>query len=64
VKWKKLIVYFDKEGTHLLANSRLTDDIMAKINGRGYPTVFIIKKDGSFELSKADYPMNRDILFK
>lgn len=63
-QWKKLIAYFDMEGTHLLANKKLTDDIMAKIKGRGFPTLFIIKKDGSFDLSKSDYPLNRDILFK
>jgi thiol-disulfide isomerase/thioredoxin len=63
-QWKKLIAYFDMEGTHLLANKKLTDDIMAKVKGQGFPTVFIIKKDGSFELSKTQNPMNRDILFK
>ena len=63
-QWKKLIAYFNLEGTHLLANSRLTDDIMAKIKGQGYPTVFIIKKDGTFEPSKTAYPINRDILIK
>jgi thiol-disulfide isomerase/thioredoxin len=63
-QWKKLIVYFDMEGTHLLANKKLTDDIMKKVKGRGFPTVFIIKKDGSFELSKTEYPIKKDILIK
>jgi thiol-disulfide isomerase/thioredoxin len=63
-QWKKLIAYFDMEGTHLLANNLLTEDIMAKVNGQGYPTLFIIKKDGTFEQSKTAYPINRDILFK
>jgi thiol-disulfide isomerase/thioredoxin len=63
-QWKKLIAYFDMEGTHLLANKSLTDDIMAKVKGTGFPTVFIIKKDGTFELSKTAYPINRDILIK
>jgi protein-disulfide isomerase-like protein with CxxC motif len=63
-QWKKLIAYFDMEGTHLLANKKLTDDIMAKVKGRGFPTVFIIKKDGTFEQSKSAYPIKRDILFK
>jgi len=63
-QWKKLIAYLNLEGTHLLANSRLTDDIMTKIKGQGYPTLFIIKKDGTFELSKTQYPMNREVLYK
>ncbi len=63
-QWKKLIAYFDMEGTHLLANKKLTDDIMAKVKGTGFPTVFIIKKDGTIEQSKAREPMDREILFK
>jgi thiol-disulfide isomerase/thioredoxin len=62
--WKKLIAYFDLEGTHILANANLTKDIMAKVKGTGYPTYVIIKKDGTYELSKAGYPMNRGILIK
>ena len=61
-KWKKLIAYFNMQGMHLLANQQLTDDIMAKVNGQGFPTVFIIKKDGSIELSKTAYPIQRDVL--
>ncbi|MEJ5993924.1 TlpA disulfide reductase family protein [Pedobacter sp. Du54] len=63
-KWKELIPYFNLEGLHILANDKLTKDIMTKIKGSGYPTYLIIKKDGSFELSKAGYPMERDLLFK
>ena len=62
--WKELIGYLNLEGTHVLANQKLTDDIMTTIKASGYPTYFIIKKDGSFELSKGGYPMNRDKLFK
>lgn len=62
--WKKLIAYFHLEGTHILASESLSDDIMKKVNGHGYPTYFIIKKDGSYEISKAGYPMNRDVLIK
>lgn len=62
--WKKLIAYFHLEGTHVLAAEKLTNDIMAKVKGSGYPTYFIIKKDGSYELSKAGYPMKRDVLIK
>ncbi len=58
-QWKKLIAYFDMEGTHLLANQNLTTDIMKKLKKAGFPTEFIIKKDGTFELSKTD-PIKRD----
>ncbi|HWD88654.1 MAG TPA: TlpA disulfide reductase family protein [Mucilaginibacter sp.] len=63
-QWKKLIVYFNLEGTHILANKHLTDDIMDKVKGEGFPTVFVIKKDGTFELSKSRYPIHEDILEK
>jgi thiol-disulfide isomerase/thioredoxin len=63
-QWKKLIAYFDIEGMHLLANKSLTDDIMAKVKSNSYPTMFIIKKDGTFELSKTAYPIERDVLIK
>lgn len=62
--WKKLIAYFHLEGTHILASESLSDDIMKKVNGHGYPTYFIIKKDGSYEISKAGYPMKREVLVK
>ncbi|HJP61894.1 MAG TPA: TlpA disulfide reductase family protein [Mucilaginibacter sp.] len=62
--WKKLIAYFDMKGTHILANDNLSKDIMAKVKGPGYPTYVVIKKDGSYELSKAGYPMKRDVLIK
>jgi len=62
--WKKLINYFNLEGTHILANQMLSNDIMAKVKGRGYPTYFIIKKDGSYEISNAGYPLNRNKLIK
>ncbi len=61
-KWKKLIAYFNMQGMHLLANQQLTEDIMAKVKGDGFPTVFIIKKDGTIELSKTAYPIQRDVL--
>ncbi|MBC8051490.1 MAG: TlpA family protein disulfide reductase [Sphingobacteriaceae bacterium] len=63
-KWKDLIAYFNLEGMHLLANQALNDDIMKSVKSSGYPTYFIIKKDGSFEKSKAGYPMKRDVLIK
>ena len=62
--WKKLIAYFDMKGTHIMANDSLSKDIMAKVKGTGYPTYVIIKKDGTYEQSKAGYPMKRDVLIK
>ena len=63
-EWKNLIAYFDMKGTHILANSNLSKDIMTKVKGDGYPTYVIIKKDGTWELSKAGYPMDRNKLIK
>lgn len=63
-QWKKLIAYFDMKGTHILANNNLSNDIMKTVKGEGYPTYLIIKKDGTWELSKAGYPMKRDVLIK
>ncbi|HTG55095.1 MAG TPA: TlpA disulfide reductase family protein, partial [Niabella sp.] len=62
--WKKLIAYYRLEGTHILANAQLTKSIMSTVKGTGYPTYVIIKKDGSFELSKAGYPMDRKKLIR
>lgn len=61
-KWKELIAFFKLEGYHILAKQSLTDNIMSEIKGTGYPTYAIIKPDGSVELSKAGYPMKRDVL--
>jgi len=63
-EWKSLIAYFDLKGTHILANSSLSQDIMTKVGGRAYPTYVVIKKDGTYEQSKAGYPMKRDVLIK
>lgn len=60
--WKMLIPYFDLKGTHILASDQLTKDIVQKVKLTGFPTYIIIKKDGTWELSKAGYPMNRDVL--
>jgi thiol-disulfide isomerase/thioredoxin len=62
--WKELIAYFNLEGNHILASRQLTEDVMNKVKGRGYPTYVIIHKDGSFELSRADYPMKREVLIR
>ncbi len=63
-KWKELIAYLDMEGQHLMANYKLTQDIMGKLKGNGYPTYAIIHKDGTYELSKAGYPMDRQKLIE
>ncbi|WP_442846807.1 thioredoxin-like domain-containing protein [Leeuwenhoekiella sp. H156] len=62
-KWKKLIAYYKLEGTHILASAELTENIMEILDRTSYPTYAILKKDGTFELSKAGYPMNREVLF-
>ncbi|WP_140485499.1 TlpA family protein disulfide reductase [Flavobacterium sp. GSA192] len=62
--WKKIISYQSIEGFHILANDNLTKDIMTKSKGTGYPTYIILKKDGSYELSRAGYPMKRETLTK
>lgn len=62
--WKQLIAYFNLEGTHVLANEALTNSIMESVKGKSFPTYFLIKKDGSYELSKAGYPMDRAKLIK
>lgn len=60
--WKQLIAYFHLEGTHILAQDTLTRDVLKKVGGQGFPTYFIIRKDGTYELSKAGYPMDRAVL--
>lgn len=62
--WKKIISSQSIEGFHILANEALTNDIMVKSKGNGFPTYIILKKDGSYELSKAGYPLKRDILIE
>lgn len=63
-RWKQLIAYYEMEGTHILASQELTDDILKKTGARGFPSYIIIRKDGTFELSKTGYPMNRELLIK
>lgn len=57
-EWKKQIAYFQIEGLHILANPRLTADIMGKVKATGYPTYIIVKKDGSYEQTATKYPVN------
>jgi thiol-disulfide isomerase/thioredoxin len=63
-KWKELIAYYNLTGSHILASTELTKDIMTKVERSSYPTYVIIKKDGTFELSETKYPMNREVLIK
>jgi thiol-disulfide isomerase/thioredoxin len=63
-KWKELIAFFRLEGIHLLAEEKLTRDIMEKIKGTGYPTYIVIDKHGHAELSRAGYPMDRNLLIR
>ncbi|HLX93697.1 MAG TPA: TlpA disulfide reductase family protein, partial [Puia sp.] len=62
--WKKMIAYFNLEGTHVLANKDLTKDVLAKVKGTGFPTYVVIKRDGTFALSKAGFPMKREMLIQ
>jgi len=63
-EWKKQIAYFQLEGVHILANSRLTKDIMDKVKGTGYPTYIIAKKDGSYKQTVTKYPVNIEAMIK
>jgi len=63
-EWKKIIAYYKIEGTHILANSNLDKDIMNKIKSTGYPTHFIIKKDGSFKKMKTQDESNTQQVIK
>jgi len=51
-EWKRVIAFYNMEGLHMLANEQLDHDIMTKVKSTGYPTYFIIKKDGSFKKAK------------
>lgn len=62
--WKELISFYQMEGYHILASAQLTKDIMTIVKGTGYPTYAIIRPDGSIELSKTQYPMNREVLIR
>lgn len=62
--WKEMISFYQMEGYHILASAALTKDIMTIVKGTGYPTYAIIRPDGSIELSKTQYPMNREVLIQ
>lgn len=61
-KWREQIAYFNIIGYHILALKALTQSIMTKINGQGYPTYVIIHKNGTYELFKRDYGLDRELL--
>jgi len=61
-KWLQLITYFNLNGYHTLANEALSEDIMKKVKGNGYPTYIIIHKDGTFELHERGMGLNRNAL--
>jgi len=63
-EWKKQISYFQMEGMHILANPKLTNDIMEKVKSTGYPTYIIVKKDGSYKQTVTRYPVNVQALIK
>ncbi len=63
-KWKQLIAYYKMEGSHVFANEDLTNAIMRKVKGSGYPTYAIIDKNGKVEPSIAGYPMDRNLLIQ
>lgn len=51
-EWKRLIAYYQIEGTHMLANEKLTKDIMGKIKRTGFPSYLIIDKMSAYRLAK------------
>ncbi len=61
---EKLIAFYNLEGMHINAKKELTDDILKKTGAKGFPSYILIKKDGSYELSKAGYPMRREVLIQ
>ncbi|WP_419802994.1 thioredoxin-like domain-containing protein [Mucilaginibacter sp.] len=63
-EWKKAIAYFQIGGMHILANPRLTKDIMNKVKAMGYPTYIIIKKDGSYRQTTSQLPVNLQAMIK
>lgn len=54
-EWKKLIAYYNMEGTHILANMNLTKDIMAQLKVHAFPSYFIIGKDGNCKVTNNQY---------
>lgn len=61
-KWKQLIAFYNLEGSHVLANEALTDEIMKEIKGAGFPSYAIIDKNG--KIAKVEYPIDRKELIQ
>ncbi|GAB3933422.1 TlpA family protein disulfide reductase [Mucilaginibacter myungsuensis] len=61
-RWKKLIAFYHLEGIHILANQKLTDDIMNRTNSSGYPTYIIVKKNGSYARARTQHPVDRQAM--
>lgn len=62
--WKNLIAYLHLEGTHILANDILNRDIVSKLHFSGYPSYFLIKKDGTYKMTKTQYRVDRNAMIK
>lgn len=62
--WKNLIAYLHLEGMHILANDMLNKDIVTKLKFSGYPSYFLIKKDGTYGKTKTQYRVNREAMIK
>lgn len=54
-EWKRLIAYYKMEGAHILADMSLTKDIMDQLKLTGFPSYFIINKNGSVKATKNQY---------
>ncbi len=61
-KWKQLIAFYNLEGSHIFADETLTDEIMEKVKGAGFPSYAIIDKNG--KIARVEYPINREILIQ
>jgi thiol-disulfide isomerase/thioredoxin len=61
-KCKQLIAFYNLEGCHVFANEALTDEIMEKIKGTGFPSYAIIDKNG--KIAKVEYPIDRKELIQ
>ncbi len=63
-EWKKAIAYFEIEGIHILANPKLTKDIMGNVKASSYPTYILIKKDGTYRQTTSQQPVNVQAMIK
>jgi thiol-disulfide isomerase/thioredoxin len=57
--WKEMITYYDLEGKHLFANSKLVKDYIAKLSGDGsftYPRYLLVNEQGEIVHKYAHKP--------